>query len=560
MQINKENILKSIESFIGADNELAIKEAEHQIKVFEVVFQKEIENFQEKGEEDEKNLNPENEQENILILKAIQAFKKEQGDRINKKKEEEKSNIKLKKEILENFQILINSKEELGHLARGIKEIRTNWNKIGTISTNEDHKLQQKFSKLNESFNYNFNIYKELKENDLKRNFSLKNQIIHELKNLSEYKDFSKLQIELKILQNNWEEIGPTFKEHWEDLKKKYWSEVHIIQKRINEFYSNLKTNLKDNLENKKKLIEKVKELSSQQTNNSKEWDLLANQLKKCQAEWKKIGPVQKKENDKIWKEFRSYFDMFFDKRNEFLKIEKDNNKENYDSKLELIETAKKYVENIKNDSNPLLIKKLQEKWKGIGNAGRFAEQKLWKKFRAQCDLFFETKKQNRNSIFSAEKENLKTKNSLIIEFKKSGKSSFLDLMNFIDEFQKTGEVPRKKSEEIIKGFENLINQIIIDNNFTKEEKHKITRAIKSSLLSNSSNPETTFINEKNRINKLINTTLKETTQLENNLGFFSNAKGKMLEDFQSKIEKNKVKISDWRDELKKLSEVYHKN
>ena len=560
MQINKENILKSIESFIGADNELAIKEAEHQIKVFEVVFQKEIENFQEKGEEDEKNLNPENEQENILILKAIQAFKKEQGDKKNKKKEEEKSNIKLKKEILENFQILINSKEELGHLARGIKEIRTNWNKIGSISPNEDHKLQQKFSKLNESFNYNFNIYKELKENDLKRNFSLKNQIIHELKNLSELKDYNKLQIELKILQNKWEEVGPTFKEHWEDLKKKYWSEVHIIQKRINEFYSNLKTNLKDNLENKKKLIEKVKELSSQQTNNSKEWDLLANQLKKCQAEWKKIGPVPKKENDKIWKEFRSYFDVFFDKRNEFLKIEKDNNKENYDSKLELIETAKKYVENIKNDSNPLLIKKLQEKWKGIGNAGRFAEQKLWKKFRAQCDLFFETKKQNRNSIISAEKENLKTKNSLIIEFKKSGKSSFLDLMNFIDEFQKTGEVPRKKSEEIIKGFENLINQIIINNNFTKEEKHKITRAIKSSLLSNSSNPETTFINEKNRINKLINTTLKETTQLENNLGFFSNAKGKMLEDFQSKIEKNKVKISDWRDELKKLSEVYHKN
>ena len=61
-------------------------------------------------------------------------------------------------------------------------------------------------------------------------------------------------------------------------------------------------------------------------------------------------------------------------------------------------------------------------------------------------------------------------------------------------------------------------------------------------------------------INKLINTTLKETTQLENNLGFFSNAKGKMLDDFQSKIENNKVKISDWRDELKKLSEAYHKN
>ena len=151
----------------------------------------------------------------------------------------------------------------------------------------------------------------------------------------------------------------------------------------------------------------------------------------------------------------------FFDKRNEFLKIEKDNNKENYDSKLQLIETAKNYVENIKNDSNPLLIKKLQEKWKEIGNAGRFAEQKLWKKFRAQCDLFFETKTQNRNSIISAEKENLNTKNSLITEFKKSGKSSFLELMDFIDEFQKTGEVPRKSSEKIINEFEKLIHSII---------------------------------------------------------------------------------------------------
>ena len=560
MQINKENILKSIESFIGADNELAMKEAAHQIKVFEVILEKELEIFQEKGEESEKNTNPENKQENILILKAIEKFKKEQIEKKNKKKKEEKSNVKLKKEILENFQLLIKGNEELGHLARGIKDIRTNWNKIGSISPKEDHKLQQEFSKLNESFNYNFNIYKELKENDLKRNFSLKNQIIHELKNLSELKDFNKLQIDLKILQNKWEEVGPTFKEHWEELKKKYWSEIHIIQKRINEFYSKLKSDFKENLENKKKLIEKVKELSIQQTNNSKEWDLLANQLKKCQSDWKKIGPVAKKENDKIWKEFRSYFDVFFDKRNDFLKIEKDNNKENYDSKTELIETAKNYVENIKNDSNPLLIKKLQQKWKEIGNAGRFGEQKLWKKFRAQCDLFFETKKQNRDSIITAEKENLNTKNSLIVEFKKSGKTSFLDLMNFINEFQKTGEVPRKKSEEIIKGFESLIHSIIKNNNFINEEKHKITRAIKSSLLSNSSDPETTFINEKNRINKIINSTLKETTQLENNLGFFSNTKGKMLDEFQSKIEKNKVKISDWRDELKKLSEVYHKN
>ena len=233
------------------------------------------------------------------------------------------------------------------------------------------------------------------------------------MKNLNELKDYNKLQIELKILQNKWEEVGPTFKEHWEDLKKKYWSEVHVIQKRINEFYSKLKTDLKDNLENKKKLIEKVKELAVKQTNNSKEWDSVAKQFKNCQAEWKKIGPVPKKENDKIWKEFRSYFDVFFDQRNEFLKIEKDNNKKNYHSKLEIIETAKKYVENIKNDSNPLLIKKLQEKWKGIGNAGRFAEQKLWKN--SELNVTYSLRQKNKIKIlfFLLKMRTLRQKNHL---------------------------------------------------------------------------------------------------------------------------------------------------
>ena len=47
---------------------------------------------------------------------------------------------------------------------------------------------KEEFSKLNEAFNYNFNIYKELKENDLKRNFSLKNQIIYEMKELKKLK------------------------------------------------------------------------------------------------------------------------------------------------------------------------------------------------------------------------------------------------------------------------------------------------------------------------------------------------------------------------------------
>ncbi|GIR59222.1 MAG: hypothetical protein CM15mP65_18030 [Crocinitomicaceae bacterium] len=59
-------------------------------------------------------------------------------------------------------------------MANGIKEIREKWNNIGEIPEKFQQKIQKEYSRLNEAFNYNFNIYKELKENDLKRNYSLK--------------------------------------------------------------------------------------------------------------------------------------------------------------------------------------------------------------------------------------------------------------------------------------------------------------------------------------------------------------------------------------------------
>ena len=110
-----------------------------------------------------------------------------------------------------------------------------------------------------------------------------------------------------------------------------------------------------------------------------------------------------------------------------------------------------------------------------------------------------------------------------------------------------------------MKSFEKIINHNIDNNSFTSEQKHQLKKAIKSSLLNNSSDREKAYISEKGRINKLINNALKETAQLENNLSFFANAKGsKMLDDFKHKIDNQKKQIENWREELKKLQQAYN--
>ena len=123
---------------------------------------------------------------------------------------------------------------------------------------------------------------------------------------------------------------------------------------------------------------------------------------------------------------------------------------------------------------------------------------------------------------------------------KKSTNTGFSDIKKFVEEFQKIGQTPRKSAGKILKDFEETVYSFTKKNKLKKEEVFQIEKALKSSFLSNSSDPDKAFIDEKNRLNRLINSTIKETTQLENNLSFFSNTKGKMFEDFEQKITNNK--------------------
>ena len=557
MDVNKADLLKKIQNFIGAENDLAIKEAQHQIGIFKAIYDQEVDAY-EKLEEKEKALHPSVDELNVAILKAIATFEKNESNKAAEKEKQEKTNLKLKETLLRDFESLINDKEKLAELANGIKGIREKWNNIGDIPEIYQQKIQNEYSRLNEAFNYNFNIYKELKENDLKRNYSLKNQVIHELKALNSLKDIGKLRIELKVLQNKWEEIGPTFKEHWENIKKEYWQEVHSIQHRINDYYVQLKSNLKENLEKKKVLIEKAKELGTILPTDAKSWESKTEQFKNLQEEWKKAGPVAKNISDDVWNEFRSHFDVFFEKRNSFLSTEKKKWKANIDAKQAIIDKAKGFVENIAENNNPQLIKQLQVEWKKVGHAGRFAEQKLWKKFRQQCDAFFDKKNAAKNALFEEEKKNLTLKNELIKTFNNKKEVDFEGLSSFINEFQKIGGVPKKDTSSTMKNFETAVKNNMEKNKFSDEQSHQIQKAIKSSLLHNSSDPEKAFMEEKSRISKLIDKTLKETSQLENNLNFFSASKGSsMLDQFQQQIDQNKRQIDNWREELKKLRDAY---
>ncbi len=561
--MEKQEILEGLRSLLETENINEISsDANALIKSFYEIYNKEKSEKEQAEkdleEEQELEIDPANEKLNEDILELINSFKARRKAYQEELKAEQKRNLDQKKDLLKEFEALIQSEESIGKLFATVKEIRDKWKEVGAIPREVYQDIQSQYSRLNEEFSYNINIYKELQDNDLKKNYSLKNQVIFAAKELANETRIKNLEKKVRQLQNEWDEIGPTYKEYWEKLKEDYWTTIREIYNRIKEHYEGQRNQQKENLEKKLQLIQNVKEIVAEKIENHKGWENTTKQLMAIQDEWKKIGFVPKEENEKIWNEFRGYFNNFFDQKAEFYNDRNSVFNKNADLKKQLIDKVAELSSSTdwKNTGNKII--KLQQDWKKIGHAGKFAEQKLWKEFRSKCDSFFNAKEAHFKQMDEDNEQNLKVKEDIIARIKsyqpqEDSKATVVDLKNFSKEFNNAGNVPFKEKDRIYKEYKDALNGHYDNLKMDEAEKERTLFEAKLDSLKASANPSRLYQQEKDKIRRKINDITKEIANYENNLGFFSNSKGAeaLLAGVNKNIEKGKEQIEKLKKQLR---------
>ena len=511
--------------------------------------------------EEQLSLILENRKMDTRIEELIVTFKDRRKAFKKKKEEEEKVNLISKKAILNEFVELVENEENIGAAFAKRKEIQERWRDIGNVPQSSFEGIQAEYSRLNDFFNYNINIYKEIQEHDLKRNYSLKNKIIFDLKELHNEKSIKTLQKSLNTLITDWDEIGPTFQEKWEELKENFWGNVNQLRDKIKAFYVVQSEKLNLNLELKKGLVLKAKEFSQLSLSSIKDWNSETEKVVSLQEEWKKIGPVARERNKEIWEEFRAEFDLFFGKKNDYFKDLKKDSSKNLNLKKDIIAKAQeiKLSDDWKNTT--IELKKLQENWKNIGHSGK-GEQKYWAQFREACDFFFKNKKEyfaNRGTI---EADNLAKKKGVIEEITKvklpdNSNEAIQKLKEFSTEFLEIGNVPFKEKDVVYNAYKAALD--LQYDKLKLDRKQKTTLTYKSKLdgMVKKGN-SITITKEKDFLKRKLNNLSTEIGQYENNIGFFGTSKGadKMIADIQKKIDRNKVEIETIKQKLKLISDV----
>jgi hypothetical protein len=494
--------------------------------------------------------------EEIKIL--IEDFKSKRENLEKSIVNEETKNLEIKQGLIIRLRNLIQHEENIGTLFNEIKEIQGNWKEIGNIPRKVAQEINQEYHNLTEQFYYNVNIYKELQENDLKKNFSLKNQIIHQMKDLLKEKRINDIQNQLRVLQNDWAEVGPTYQEHWDKLKEDYYNTQNEIYDKIRTFYDNRKEQQAKNIEIKNGMVEKAKALLAELPTDLKDWEKVTKNLVELQDAWKKVGYGPTKENKEVWKEFRGVYNDFFEEKSKIYKVKNSEFEENAKKKTQLIERvlATKGADDFKRATEQVLS--LQKQWKNIGHAGRHQEQKLWKKFRTACDGFFNSKDAHFKQQKDENKANLALKNKMIEEIKaykpkKDKKETIGDLKEFSRKYAAIGNVPFKDKDAINKLHKEELNKHYDGLKMSPLEKEKIMFESKLQQMMSSSTPGKMIQAEKERIRKKITYLNAEINQYENNLGFFKVSKGAeaVLGDVNAKIDDAKSQIDRLKNQLR---------
>jgi hypothetical protein len=479
------------------------------------------------------------------------------------KEAEEQKNLLLKKEILAELTDLVKGEENIGRAYTRIKEIHEQWKTIGNVPSDRYHDLQNDYSKLNELFYYNINIYKELRENDLKKNLILKQEIIVKLEELMKLKSIREINTQLTALRTKWDEVGPTFQNDWEAIRDSYWKNVAAVRKKIQDFYTNRNEKQQENLEKKKALIEEAKVVAANVTKTHKDWEKKTAEVLKLFDAWKKIGFATKEENDKIWEEFKSIFNDFFHQKRAYYKERKKAYNSNAETKKALIEKVKALQDSTDWKTSTNQIIRLQNDWKKAGHAGNRLEQQMWKEFRSACDQFFDNKKAHFAEQEKAFEANTGLKEAVIKKIEgfkpdKDNEANLEELKKLSEEYNAIGGVPTKERDRISKAYRTALDGQYNAMDIDPKEKEAILFRSKIASIKQSRNPEVLLDKERDHIRKKLSKLESEMIQIENNMGFFTKSKGaeKILSDMQAKVDGSKDEINALKGRLKLMREL----
>lgn len=302
-------------------------------------------------------------------------------------------------------------------------------------------------------------------EAEKEENLKKKLDIIEKIKNMATSPDEANKSFnEFKALQQEFKEIKAVPAEKANEVWRNY-------QLYVEQFYDLLNLNreareydFKKNLEMKTKLCEAAEKLDA-------EPDVVSafHQLQDLHVQYREIGPVAKDQREAIWARFKAASTIINKKHQQHFEELRKNEEDNLEKKTKLCEKAEAIAgEENKGpgdwEKHTKGIIAIQEEWKTIGFAPKKMNTKIFERFRAICDKFFENKAEFFKELKEQYAKNAEKKKALVEQAQALAdstewKSTSDKLIALQKEWKTIGYVPRKLGNQLWDEFITACNK-----------------------------------------------------------------------------------------------------
>lgn len=453
----------------------------------------------------------------------VSLYRKQRGAYQREQRKQQEENLAKRKSIIEQIKNLINEEENIGTTFKKFHELQDQWKTIGKISHDAYNITWNDYRLHVQNFYDYIDLSKELRDIDFERNLEFLNRIIARAEELANEPNVHKALRELQELHRMWkEDVGPVAKEQREPTWQRFKAASDVIHDKRQAYYEQRDEMAEKNKTIKENIVAEILKITKAGAKNHKGWQDRLEEVNALKELFSQTGPAPKEVNNKLWDEFRAAGRAFNQAKNSFYKDIQKEQKSNLDKKMALIAIAEEHQnsENIRESLE--VMKRIQREWKEIGHVPRKVSDKIWKRFQAACNAFFEKMNNQKKEESAEEAQNFKSKTEIYDTLKNliiadDEQKAQKEVIAIVEQWNSLGKVPYVK-RHIQEKFDKLVKAKLKAAGMNTTDAEMLKYA--SKLASLKSGDERAFRNERSYLRKRKDEITAEITQLENNLQF----------------------------------------
>ena len=290
-----------------------------------------------------------------------------------------KKNLEKKTHLCEEAEKLADEPDVISAFHQ-LQELHQQYRETGPVAKEKREEIWNRFKAastvINKRHQQYFDDMRAKEEDNLTRKTALceKVEAIAKEENKGNA-DWERHTKEIIDVQKEWKTIGFAPQKMNVKIFERFRAACDDFFSRKAEYFKERKAMLYDNVGKKKALVEKAQALT-----DSTEWKSTSDKLIALQKEWKTIGPVPKKIGDKLWSDFLTACNHFFEARNTATSSVRNEEKTNLEKKRSIVAQLKEIADKAEADAQDKVMDLIDE-YNSIGHVPFRDKDKIYKEF-----------------------------------------------------------------------------------------------------------------------------------------------------------------------------------